>query len=358
MKKYNWFLFLFLLTGYYSQAQRKGFVITGTTHPTIFPVKKLVLSYTNDRGVRMNDTFSLKGDRFSFSGALDQPMRCRLTILPDTNWLPSNYPKRIFISFAMGNEKVYLDFRDPNDFTLTGSKVHTTEKIYKQRVLQMLAEDRHVNILRKNAFTDSFILAYPTKAFSLILLKERIKAARQPEGLPKLYEQLPATIRTSRVGQELNRLLEDLIAVKEGSMAPDFSLKALDGSVIQLSALRGKFVFLDFWASWCIPCRKENPNVVKAFHQLKSSNIVFIGISLDGENEKEAWEQAIEKDGLVWAQISELKDFESPIAQLYKVTGVPRNFLIDPKGKIISTNLKGENLAQLILNYMQKPGAE
>lgn len=358
MKKYNWVLFVFLLTGYYSQAQRKGFVINGIIHPAIFPVKKLVLSYTNDRGVRINDTFSLQGDRFSFSGALDQPMRCRLTILPDTNWLPSNYPKRIFISFAIGNEKVYLDFRDPSDFTITGSQVHVTEMVYKRRYLQMLAEEPKQDIRRKNAFTDSFILANLTADFSLILLKERIRTANQPEGLPSLFGQLPAAIRKSRVGQELHQLLEDLMAVKEGSMAPDFSLKALDGSVIQLSTLRGKFVFLDFWASWCIPCRKENPNVVKAFHQLKSSNIVFIGISLDGENEKEAWQQAIEKDGLVWAQISELKDFESPIAKLYKVTGVPRNFLIDPKGKIISINLKGENLAQLILNYMQKPGAE
>ncbi len=358
MKKYCWLFFVLLLTGFDSQSQDKGFVINGIIHPAIFPVTKLVLSYTNDRGIRMNDTISLKGDRFAFSGTLDQPMRCQLTIFPDTHRLPSHYPKHVRISFAIGNENMFLDFRDPSDFTITGSQVHATEMVYKRRYLEMLAEEPKQDIRRKNAFTDSFILANLTADFSLILLKERIRTARQPEGLPSLFGQLPATIRNSRVGQELHQLLEDLMAVKEGSIAPDFSLKALDGSVIQLSALKGKFVFLDFWASWCIPCRKENPNVVKAFHLLKSSNIVFIGISLDGENEKEAWEQAIEKDGLVWTQLSELRGFESPIAQLYKVTGVPRNFLIDPTGKIISLNLKGENLAQLILNYMQKPGAE
>lgn len=358
MKKYNWVFFVFLLTGYYCQAQSKGFVITGTTHPTIFPVKKLVLSYTNDRGVRINDTFSLQGDRFSFSGALDQPMRCRLTILPDTNWLPSNYPKRIFISFAIGNEKVYLDFRDPSDFTITGSQVHVTEMVYKRRYLQMLAEEPKQDIRRKNAFTDSFILANLTADFSLILLKERIRTANQPEGLPSLFGQLPAAIRKSRVGQELHQLLEDLMAVKEGSMAPDFSLKALDGSVIQLSTLRGKFVFLDFWASWCIPCRKENPNVVKAYRQLPASEIVFIGISLDRAEESENWREAIKKDGLVWPQISQLQEFDSPIAQLYKVKGVPRNFLINRQGKIIALNLKGSDLAERITEFMKEPGAD
>lgn len=306
----------------------------------------------------MNDTISLKGDRFAFSGTLDQPMRCQLTIFPDTHRLPSHYPKHVRISFAIGNENMFLDFRDPSDFTITGSQVHATEMVYKRRYLEMLAEEPKQDIRRKNAFTDSFILANLTADFSLILLKERIRTARQPEGLPSLFGQLPATIRNSRVGQELHQLLEDLMAVKEGSIAPDFSLKALDGSVIQLSALKGKFVFLDFWASWCIPCRKENPNVVKAFQQLPASEIVFIGISLDRAEESENWREAIQKDGLVWPQISQLQEFDSPIALLYKVKGVPRNFLINRKGKIVATNLKGSDLAERIIQFMKEPGAD
>ncbi len=358
MKKYCWLFFVLLLTGFDSQSQDKGFVINGIIHPAIFPVTKLVLSYTNDRGIRMNDTISLKGDRFAFSGTLDQPMRCQLTIFPDTHRLPSHYPKHVRISFAIGNENMFLDFRDPSDFTITGSQVHATEMVYKRRYLEMLAEEPKQDIRRKNAFTDSFILANLTADFSLILLKERIRTARQPEGLPSLFGQLPATIRNSRVGQELHQLLEDLMAVKEGSIAPDFSLKALDGSVIQLSALKGKFVFLDFWASWCIPCRKENPNVVKAFQQLPASEIVFIGISLDRAEESENWREAIQKDGLVWPQISQLQEFDSPIALLYKVKGVPRNFLINRKGKIVATNLKGSDLAERIIQFMKEPGAD
>ena len=339
-------------------AQSSGFQISGTVQASNYPVKGFVFSYQDSLGKRIYDSISISEHRFSISGYLYQPMRCQLIILPDKDKLAPQFHRPVSVSFAIGNEQVCLDYRDPRDYELSGSKVHEDEKRYKKLYLGKLAENPKFSVVQQNQMTDSFILANPYSAFSLILFKERVKFSRKAEQLPLLYVQLPAKVRESLPGREVYRMLLDLLAVKEGSVAPDFTLQALDGKVVHLAALKGQYVFLDFWASWCIPCRKENPNVVKAFHQLKSMNIAFFGISLDNENEKEAWKEAIQKDGLVWPQISELKGFDSPIAKLYKVTGVPRNFLIDPKGKIIAINLKGENLVQQILHYIQKPGAE
>lgn len=358
MKKYCSIVMALVCMGYNVSAQFTGFQINGKVQASGYPVKGFVFTYQDSLGKRIYDTITIKENRFTISGFLYQPMRCRLIILPDKDKLPPQFHRPVSLAFALGNEQVYLDFHDPQDYVLSGSKVHSDEKHYRRLYLERLTENPGFSVTQQLQLTDSFILANPHSAFSMILLKERVRFARTADHLPLIFAQLPKSVRESLPGQEIYRMLQDLLAVKVGSMAPNFTLQALDRKLVDLAALRGQYVFLDFWASWCIPCRKENPNVVKAFHQLKSSNIVFIGISLDGENEKEAWQQAIEKDGLVWAQLSELKGFESPIVQLYKVTGVPRNFLIDPKGKIISINLKGENLAQLILNQMQKPGAE
>ncbi|RZL49319.1 MAG: AhpC/TSA family protein [Pedobacter sp.] len=133
-----------------------------------------------------------------------------------------------------------------------------------------------------------------------------------------------------------------LKAVQVGQMAPDFSMNSNDGKVIKLSDYKGKYVLLDFWASWCGPCREENPNVVKAYNTYKNRNFTILGISLD--KDKAAWEQAIKQDGLTWTHGSELNDFQGPTVLLYQVEAIPASFLLDPNGKIIARNLRGEQL--------------
>ncbi|WP_142527060.1 TlpA disulfide reductase family protein [Pedobacter westerhofensis] len=133
-----------------------------------------------------------------------------------------------------------------------------------------------------------------------------------------------------------------LRSVQVGQPAPDFNMPTIDGKTIKLSSLKGKYVMLDFWASWCQPCRQENPNVVKAYHKYKNRNFTIVGISLD--KDAAAWKQAVAQDGLTWTHGSELNDFESATVRAYQVDQIPASFILDPEGKIIAKNLHGEEL--------------
>lgn len=167
------------------------------------------------------------------------------------------------------------------------------------------------------------------------------------EGIVKNLERVFATSPTVRaVRAEFNQKKEEIKKknfLAPGNEAPDFTQNKIDGTPMKLSDLRGQVVLLDFWAAWCGPCRKENPNVVENYKKYKDSGFTVMSVSLD--RTKEAWLQAIEKDGLIWPHhVTDMKQWNNEAARLYNVSGIPFTVLIDKEGKIIATNVRGDAL--------------
>ncbi|RYZ20258.1 MAG: TlpA family protein disulfide reductase, partial [Chitinophagaceae bacterium] len=189
--------------------------------------------------------------------------------------------------------------------------------------------DRFVNA-KRNSYVAPFVLGYTASLFE------------NPVQLNERFQLLDPAIQNSNVGKSLAGYIKAQLVGSIGSEAMEFTQADTTGSPVSLSSLRGKYVLLDFWASWCRPCRLENPNVVKAYEKFRKKNFTILGVSLD--QNKDAWMKAIKADNLTWTHVSDLQSWSNAVAQLYQVTGIPQNFLIDPSGKIVGKNLRGADL--------------
>ncbi|HWV64490.1 TlpA disulfide reductase family protein [Chitinophaga sp.] len=197
----------------------------------------------------------------------------------------------------------------------------------------------------KDELQEKFMLSHTNYYVSLVTFYENMGGRVEDiAGTQQLLDKFPLALRESGIGQKATALLKASALLGKNQVAPDFSAPTPDGKTMKLSDLRGKYVLLDFWASWCGPCRAENPNVVKAYNKFKDKNFDILGVSLDRTGDAAKWTAAIEKDGLAWHHVSDLKWWKSDIAKLYMIHSIPQNFLLDPQGRIIATNLRGEAL--------------
>ncbi|GHV25484.1 hypothetical protein FACS1894176_04050 [Bacteroidia bacterium] len=198
-------------------------------------------------------------------------------------------------------------------------------------------------VRQQNAIGIDFIQKHKDSPVSLMAMMEMSREPKDLLTLDSLFQQLTPEVQNTPTGQEWNKFLQHHRLTAIGAMAEDFTMNDVNGKPVKLSDFRGQYVLVDFWASWCKPCRMENPNVVKNYQQYKDKNFTVLGISLD--NNQKAWLNAIEKDGLTWTQVSDLQFWNNAVARQYGITSIPYNFLLDPQGKIIANNLREEALA-------------
>ncbi|MDI3319190.1 TlpA disulfide reductase family protein [Pinibacter soli] len=189
---------------------------------------------------------------------------------------------------------------------------------------------------------DEFIATKPNSSVSPFVLLVTSQLNEDMAALETRYSKLTPDAQNSFFGKYLGKQLADSKFGTIGSKAPEFTQNDTQGKPVSLSSFKGKYVLVDFWASWCGPCRMENPNVVTAFNKFKDKNFAILGVSLD--KNKDAWLKAIKDDGLSWTQVSDLKYWQNEVATMYKVQSIPQNFLIDPNGNIVARDLRGPAL--------------
>jgi len=195
--------------------------------------------------------------------------------------------------------------------------------------------------MQKRARANAYITAHPASAFSISLVADRGMMGEYKD-VNDIYQKLDASAQHTSQGQRIAVRLTVLKKSALGEKILDFTQNDTTGKPVQFANFKGKYVLVDFWASWCGPCRGENPNVLKAYNEYKDKNFTVVGISLDDKADR--WEKAIREDNMPWTQLSDLKGWKNELADYYGIQGIPSNLLIDPNGKIIAKDLRGEAL--------------
>jgi peroxiredoxin len=232
-------------------------------------------------------------------------------------------------------------------------QMNTPEETQKTEAFKKEFNEKVEAVDKKQAATvGKFITDHPNSPISLYALAGNMGSQATLPQIKELYAVLSPAIRNSAAGKSYAASIVRMEKTAIGSPAPDFVENDVNGKPISLKNYRGKYVLLDFWASWCGPCRQENPNVLKAWNKYKDKNFVVIGVSLD--QTKDPWLAAIKKDGLPWTHISGLKGFDDPVARLYEVHAIPVNYLIDPDGKIIASSLRDVALDEKLASVLDK----
>jgi peroxiredoxin len=196
---------------------------------------------------------------------------------------------------------------------------------------------------RQTQIFEKFVKDNPNNFISLLVISQMGPNVDVSE-LKPLYDGLGQNLKDMETGKQIKRSIDALLPTAIGSLAPDFTQNDVNGNPVTLSSFRGKYVLVDFWASWCGPCRAENPTVVKAYNRFRDKNFTVLGVSLDKQSGKDDWIAAIKNDGLVWTQVSDLNFWNNKAALLYGVQSIPHNLLLDPTGKIIAKDLRGADL--------------
>ena len=322
-------------------------------------------------GERLDST-TLQHGRFALTGTTPQPLTATL-VLERQGRLQDGWREQM-----MGGERRKQFFESPDRIRLflePGPVVVTSPDSMRnarvqggrltadyqqhQAALQLMQDNRKkahprgdfLAYLHEVAQADqAFIHAHPASWVSFEVLQELPTYTPYSETGP-LYAALSPALRNSPAGQQYAQRLAKQQATAVGAQAPDFVQPTPAGQPVSLADYRGKYVLLDFWASWCHPCRAENPQLLKAYEAYKNRNFEVLSISIDEGRER--WLKAIADDHLPWTQVADLRGPQNEVAQRYNIQGIPQNFLIDPTGKIVAVNLHGDDLVTQLAQFIK-----
>jgi peroxiredoxin len=348
---------LLCATALMAQADGQPYTISGV-FAKVKSGKIFLTVYDGDQPKK--DSANIVNGRFIFKGNLSKPSMAILYMPSRKNdWLQFYADPGVMMISGPGDSlkilKVTGSKTTDDDRKLSGMLKPINEwesrnyEVYKkadaaknQKVLDSLDELDEPIMLERRKLVKDFVEHNTASMRSAIAIEENYGYYAEASDVEPLYNILSEKVKQSPSGQSVKKMLDVYKTIAVGMVAPDIKQPGTDGKDISLSSLKGKYVLVDFWASWCGPCRKENPNIVKAYNQYKDKGFEILGVSYD--NKKDRWEGAIKKDGLAWPQVSDLKGWQNATAEIYHIKAIPSNLLVDKEGRIVAKNLLGKKL--------------
>ena len=303
---------------------------------------------------RIADTVKTVNDKFSWHGNVSETKKIYLI-----------FPER-FVEFYIEPTAMKIEGRADSLWALqmSGSTTQAEADAYKRSLQdldekttqlfsrwdkgtkeeQLALELDYKNLREERASrTKTYIAMHPANIYSAFLISDQSTMGTY-EHISTLYNMLDPSIQATSVGKDIQQRLTVLKRSRIGEPMLAFTQNDVDGKPVQFADFKGKYVLVDFWASWCGPCRAENPNVLAAYNTYKDQNFTVLGISLDEDGEK--WKKAIQEDDMPWTQVSSLNGFKNEVAAYYGIMGIPSTLLVGPNGDIIAKDLRGEILQQ------------